>query len=151
MWLPDMYSLHCHIILGAPSVTHPSTPIDHPFYYGNSTTISCTVRVRPLLDNSAVTWYKDGNPGNIDGSYIPGGQQVLVTEMYGWGEGWRSDLTFDTVDDPTCDQVTLFDGSYTCEVDDGNGRQESNVVSSVINVTAECKYRPVYLHNLTMV
>ena len=120
----------------APYFTLPQSPTTHQFLFNVTTSISCTFSARPLLDNSAVTWYKDGGQVEMGQSYSVVGRKVAVPERYRWTEGWRSELVITPISGDTCDHVTKFDGVYTCQVADGIRSDTSQGQS----IKAQCEH-----------
>ena len=96
--------------------------------------MSCTFTARPHLNDSAVTWYKDGQAVNTT-IYTRTGEVTAGDFPYGMEEGWRSDLTFTPSGIRTCTQVTYFDGLYHCGITGSSGQYNSTTISA----TALCK------------
>ena len=98
--------------------------------YPDPFTMSCEAGGKPDV---SIVWKKDGEV--IDDSFFhpPDSTQVDISDYYGLIIGVRSTISWNPTPVPCCDNIQLYDGSYTCFANnnglDGNRESPSLEIS----------------------
>ena len=120
----------------APTITQPHSPQTYTFLYNDTAGVSCTFTAVPALDATAVEWRLGETELGSGDPYTLGWEEVTDTFPFGVSSGWRSKLGFNTQNvQVTCPGVLVFDGIYTCVIDDDT----RDSTSPQITASALCK------------